>query len=107
MQTLNVRKRNDEWPQSQIMERMRPLKKCWIFLKKTGFYKKKITGNCQRIRFGNVGRAKLKVKTMQREVVGQAVKATDRGCILKELVPKKKVRSQKVASEVMNIFGGL
>lgn len=31
----------------------------------------------------------------------------NRGCILEELIPKKQVRGQKVASEVMSIFGGL
>lgn len=32
----------------------------FFFLKKTGFNKKKTTGKCQRIQFGNMGRVKLK-----------------------------------------------
>lgn len=41
MQTLNVRKRKDEWLQSQMTGRMRPLKKMLDIFKKTGFNQKK------------------------------------------------------------------
>lgn len=42
MQTLNVRKRKDKWPQSQMMGRMRPLKKkCWIFFFKENWIQQK------------------------------------------------------------------
>lgn len=76
-------------------------------MQKTGLNKKKSIDNHQKIRFVNMQKAKIKVKTIQREVVPWAVKTTDRGCILEELVPKNKVRGKKVASQVMSIFGGL